>query len=127
MRTLSEVLAADGITLTCTSETRGPIERFRGTFHFQGRTMEHEWVQHVADSGVTPSVASVLGPVLCSAMSAEAADDFEAWTSTFDYNPGDWFTRDTYEEWLETARKLRAFLGDDRYESYGPDLVEHYE
>ena len=123
--TLSERLAHDGITLTYTSQISGHNRVFRGEFHFEGRTLAHDWVQSAADDGPEPTVTEVLAPALRFAMTAEAADDYKDWASGFNSEPKEWMPGDTYRQWLDIAKNLRAFLGDDRYESYSSNEVEH--
>lgn len=125
MRTLSEQLATDGVTLTYTSKTIGRNKHFSGTFHFQGRTLAHDWQQSAAYDGPAPTVTEIMAPAIRNAMTAEAADDYEEWASDFTSNPDEYMPKVVYREWLEIAKNLRAFLGDDRYESYSSNEVEH--
>lgn len=125
MKTLTDALAEDGVTLTYTSKVVGDTRMFYGTFHLKGRTMEHDWSQSVDSMDTDPSAASILGPAVRFAQTAEAADDYEDWAGDFSLNRKEWMPRETYREWLDIAKRLRAFLGDERYEGYSSDLVEH--
>lgn len=125
MRTLSEILAADGVTLTYTSEVVGRDHVFHGVFHFEGRTLEHEWSQSVDNPHVEPTVAEIMGPTLRFAMTAENSHDYKDWASEWTSNPDEWMPRETYEAWLDIAKNLRRLLGDERYESYSSNEVEH--
>lgn len=125
MKTLSEALAADGVTLTHTSKVVGDVRAFHGTFHLGGRTLEHDWSQSADSEDTNPSAASILGPAIRFSQTAEAADSYEDWAGDFSFNEEEWMSRETYEEWLDIAKRLRAFLGDARYEGYSSDLVEH--
>lgn len=123
--TLSERLAADGVTLTYTSQISGHNRTFCGEFHFEGRTLAHEWRQSANYDGPEPTVTEILAPALRFAMTAECADSYQDWASDWTSNPKEYMPEDTYRQWLEIAKNLRAFLGDDRYESYSSNEVEH--
>lgn len=125
MKTLSEALATDGVTLTHTSKVVGSARVFHGTFHLEGRTLEHGWSQSADSADTDPSAASILGPVIRFAQTAEAADGYEDWAGDFSLSKEEWMPRETYEKWLDIARGLRGLLGDERYDSYSSDLVEH--
>lgn len=125
MKSLSEALTEDGVTLTYTSETRGQERVFHGVLRCEGRSMEHTWSQHVDNRDLEPSAASVLGPAIRFAQTAEAADSYEDWAGDFSLDPEEWMPHEDYREWLSIARRLRGLLGDERYEGYNSDLVEH--
>jgi hypothetical protein len=126
MKTLSGALAADGVTLAqFISEVHGDTRTFHGTFHFEGRTLEHVWTQHAGNEDLHPSAASVLGPAIRFSQTAEAANGYEDWARDFSFDPEEWMPRETYLRWLAIAKRLRTFLGDERYEGYNSDLVEH--
>lgn len=122
---LSEALAADGVTLTYTSRVTGHNRVFNGVITCEGRTMEHDWSQDAGNTDTDPSAVSILAPAIRFAQTAEAADDYEEWASDFAADPSDWMDRETFEKWLKIAQNLRTLLGNERYESYSSNNVEH--
>lgn len=124
-RTLSQALADDGVTLTCAHDVVGGFRAFHGTVHLEDRTMDLNWTQDVDNPDTEPSVVSVLAPVIRNAQTAEAADTYEDWAGDFSLDPEQWMPRQVYTAQLGIAKNLRSLLGDERYEGYNSDLVEH--
>lgn len=120
---LSERIATDGITLTFTTTERYGKRLYSGIFHFEGRTLAHDWSESV-DATEEPSTFEILAPAIRFSATAEAADDFEEWAEDFGKEASQ-ENRETYTSWLEIAKNLRAFLGDERYEAYAYDSETH--
>ncbi|MEU6362184.1 hypothetical protein [Streptomyces albidoflavus] len=127
--TLSAKLAADGVTLTGIDLTaEGPDadgwERraYTLTASFEGRTFTQEARYGMGAS--EPTILDLMGMLLRQGANAEEADSYEDWASNFTSNPEEYMPRKTYTENVELARRLRAFLGDERFEDYVYD-TEH--
>ncbi len=113
---LSELIAADGITLTADVSEGGWRRTYQGVFHFEGRTLEHDWSVDITDTSEVDA-ASLLSTAVHYSATAEASDDFEEYADDMDMEPSE-ENRKTYTMWLEVAKSLRSFLGDERYERY---------
>lgn len=125
-RTLSEALAADGVTLhTVTHDVVGDFRAFHGTVHCEGRTMDLNWTQDADNPDTDPSAVSILAPVIRNTQTAEASDSYRDWAENFSFDPEEWMPRETYTALLGIAQNLRNLLGDERYESYSSDRVKH--
>lgn len=121
MEKLSDRLIRDGVKLSFRSGVTGRNRWFKGAFHCEGRAMEHDWSTD-ARNPKEPTAAGILGPAIRSAQTAEAAEDYEDWASDFS---GDSVDRATYQSQLAIAKNLRTLFGDEQYEAYSPNRVEH--
>ncbi|MER6605682.1 hypothetical protein ABT282_07150 [Streptomyces sp. NPDC000927] len=120
---LSEKLAADGVTLTGIELTaEGPDSNgwerraYTLTASFEGRTLVQE-AEYGTGAG-EPTILDLMGPLIRQAATAEGAKSYEDWASDFTSDPDEYMPRDEYEESVQLAKRLRALLGDDRFEDY---------
>jgi len=71
-----------------------------------------------------PDAASVVGSLMCDASCYESARDFADFCADFGHSTDSIRARDTYHACGETAKRIRAFLGDlfDKFQEAARDF-----
>jgi hypothetical protein len=126
---LSVLLRRDGVTITSHliatgTDASGWVHREYGvTLGFDGRTFE-EKVQHGGEEGDAPDLTGTVSMIVSGAWTAEIADGYEDWAEGFGGKDREkWMPEETYRLNLANAKRLREFLGGDRFEEYA--MADH--
>ncbi|QDN94940.1 hypothetical protein FNV58_01010 (plasmid) [Streptomyces sp. RLB1-9] len=122
-RTLSELITADGVTLTSQHIATGTDadgwahHEYRVTIAYDGRTYT-QTVLHGIGNKEAPELVETVHMLVSQSMTALAADSYEDWASDFSSDPADWMPEKTYTDNVQMAKDLMMLLGTERYERY---------
>lgn len=125
MRTLSEALDADGITVRYYARTKGAWRVFDVTVHCEGRSFSFQTRGSADSPNIDPEPVELLAPLIRNVEEAERAESYDEWASRLSDCSEDKLPEEDYRRNLEIAKSLRVLFGDTRYEGYSPHAIEH--
>ncbi|MFJ4902948.1 hypothetical protein [Streptomyces sp. NPDC088727] len=123
MLTLSELLAADGVTLTSEHIATGTDadgwehHEYRVTLAHNGRTYV-QTVLHGIGNKDKPELTETVHMLISQSRTALLADSYEDWAGDFSSNPDEWMPEKTYTDNVEMGKALQALFGEERFERY---------
>jgi hypothetical protein len=128
MTTLAEFIATHKITIECVPVDSNPYRdddrramnhykcRLKRRFKGASRSLSVYFSMGLGLTG-EPTTAMVLDSLASDASGCESAGSFDNWASEYGYDTDSRKAERTYRACLTNARKLKAFLGAEMYET----------
>jgi hypothetical protein len=93
-----------------------PMDHWRSTLRMGGRRLTIIFSMGHGHGGKEPNANDILQCLALDAAGFENARDFEDWCNEYGYDDDSRKAERIYEQVRKQARKLKTFLGDEKYE-----------
>ncbi|MFE6000409.1 hypothetical protein ACFQ6C_26670 [Streptomyces sp. NPDC056454] len=122
-KTLTQLLAADGVTLTSEHIATGTDgdgwahHEYRVTLACDGRTYTQTVLHGIGNEGA-PELTETTHMFISQSRTALLADSYEDWASDYSSDPAEWMPEKTYADNVAMGKALQVLFGEERFERY---------